>query len=183
MLGATPRMPAGHPGYIFMHIYACIYTYACIFMHIVIYLCMYLCLFMHIHAYLCIFHACFMHMYAYSCIFVHIYVYSCICLIQRKYVYWTQSELYMNHYRNNQHIFRSCTGMTPWHGGGLGAVRLSAAPGRRPDAWHMVFTSVPIRSRDVPNREFPPPSRSAPGLPPSSLARQRPFRKGMEKSD
>ena len=30
----------------------------------------------------------------------------------------------MKHYRNNQHIFGCCTGMTPWHGGGPGAVRL-----------------------------------------------------------
>ena len=38
--------------------------------------------------------------------------------------HWTQFDLFINHYRNNQHIFRCCTGMTPWHGGGLGAVRL-----------------------------------------------------------
>ena len=85
--GGTPRVPAGHPGCIFMHIYACIYAYSCIFMHIYAYLCRYLYVFMHIHTYLCIFYACFMHMYAYSCIFMHIYVYSCICLMQGKYIY------------------------------------------------------------------------------------------------
>ena len=66
-------------------------TYLCIFMHVFIRMHAYSCIFMHvlmpIHAYLCIFHACFMHMYAYPYIFIHIYVYSCICLIQRKYVY------------------------------------------------------------------------------------------------
>ena len=142
-------MPAGHPGCIFMHIYACIYAYSCIFMHIYAYLCrylyvfmhihaylcMYLCVFIHIHPYLCVFYACFMHMYAYSCVFMHIYVYLYVCLIQGKYIisiyseyklmhHWTQFDLFINHYRNNQHIFRCCTGMTPWHGGGLGAVRL-----------------------------------------------------------
>ena len=134
MPGGTPRVPAGHPKCIFMHIYACIYAYRCIFMHIYACLCRYLCVFMHIHPYLCIFHACFMHIHAYSCIFMHIYVYLCICLIQGKklYIYtlskimhrWTQVKLFINHYRNNQHIFRCCTGMTPWHGGGPGAVRL-----------------------------------------------------------
>ena len=83
-------------------------------------------------AYLCIFMHVFMHIHAYSCIFMHIYVYLCISWIQGKYIYskhkvlhhWTQFKLLINHYRNNQHIFRCCTGMTPWHGGGLGAVRL-----------------------------------------------------------
>ena len=132
MPGGIPRVPAGRPRCIFMHIYARFYAYSCIFMHIYVCLCWYLCVFMHIHTYLCIFYACFMHMYAYSCIFMHIYVYLCICSIQGKYIYckykvmhqWTQFKLFINHYRNNQHIFRCCTGMTPWHGGGPGAVRL-----------------------------------------------------------
>ena len=85
--GGTPRVPAGHPGCIFMHIYACIYAHSCIFMHIYAYLCMYLCVFMHIHAYLCIFHACVMLMHAYSCIFMHIYLHVRICLTQGTYIY------------------------------------------------------------------------------------------------
>ena len=84
--GGYPRVPAGRPRCIFMHIYARFYAYSCIFMHIYACLCWYLCVFMHIHPYLCIFHACFMHIHAYSCIFMHIYVYLCICLIQGKYM-------------------------------------------------------------------------------------------------
>ena len=66
-------------------------TYLCIFMHVFIHMHAYLCIFLHvfmpIHAYSCIFMhiSCMLH--AYVCIFMHIYVYSCICLIQRKYVY------------------------------------------------------------------------------------------------
>ena len=128
-VGGNPPGACGTPK---VHIYAYLCMYLCVFVHIHAYLCMFMAVFMHVHAYLCIFHACFMHMYAYWCIFMHIYVYLCICSIQGKYIYckykvmhhWTQFKLFINHYRNNQHIFRCCTGMTPWHGGGPGAVRL-----------------------------------------------------------
>ena len=128
----TPRLPAGHPGCIlciFMHVFMHIHAYSCVFMQI--YACIYAYSFIFMHIY-----ASFMHI---SCICIHIHAYFmhicvdlCICLIRGKYIYsqdevmhhWTQFKLFINHYRNNQHIFRCCTGMTPWHGGGLGAVRL-----------------------------------------------------------
>ena len=126
---------------IFIDIYAylCIYsTYLCIFRHICVY-------FMHIYAYLC-------KRDAYLCISMHIYTYLCIsmhCMFTHTFSYkdvdillmkkcaaglhstgsWskckhTQYTFVMHRHRNNQHTFGCCTGITPWHGGGLGAVRL-----------------------------------------------------------
>ena len=124
--------PPGACGTPKVHIYAYLCMYLCVFVRINAYLCMFMHVFMRIHAYSSIFMhiSCMFH--AYVCIFMHIYVYLCICSIQGKYIYskykvmhhWTQFELFINHYRNNQHIFRCWTGMTPWHGGGPGAVRL-----------------------------------------------------------
>ena len=114
-VGGYPPGACGTPK---VHIYAYLCMYFCvfiIFIHIYACLCLYSCVFMHIYAY-------FMHMYAYSCMFMHIYVYLCISSIQGKYIlyskykvmhHWTQFELFINHYRNNQHIFRCCTRTPP----------------------------------------------------------------------
>ena len=130
--------------HIFMYIidiyaYLCIYSaYLCLFRHIYVY-------FMHIYAYLC-------KRDAYLCISMHIYTYLCIsmhCMFTHTFSYkdvdillmkkcaaglhstgsWskckhTQYTFVMHRHRNNQHTFGCCTGITPWHGGGLGAVRL-----------------------------------------------------------
>ena len=83
--GGTPQVPPGHPGCIFMRIYAYIHVYLSIFMHIYAYI-------LHIYAYLntymyilCIFmHICVnvMHIYAYLCIFTHICAYLCIAYLR-----------------------------------------------------------------------------------------------------
>ena len=75
--GVPPWMPTGHPGCIFMHIYAYIHAWSCMFMHIYAYFR----IFMHIFESLCIFMAIcidlimFMHIYAYLYRCTHVYTY------------------------------------------------------------------------------------------------------------
>ena len=128
-------------------VYLCMLSLVpCIFMHIVVHVThiyAYLCISMHIQAYLWMF------MYIW-CIFVHICALCRYLYIFTDTYSWEDADLlamknhaaglhstgswnickyaqhtFVNkHYRKHRHTFERWTGMTPWHGGGLGAVRL-----------------------------------------------------------
>ena len=118
----------------------------CIFIHIVVHVihfCAYLCISMHFQTCL------WMCMYIWY-IFVHMCVlYACVYIFTRIYSWedadllsvknhaaglhstgswnickYTQYKFVSKLYRKHRHTFERWTGMTPWHGGGLGAVRL-----------------------------------------------------------
>ena len=148
--GVSGGYPPGASRPPVMHIYAYLCIYSCIFIDIYAYLCIYstyLCIFrhiyvsfMHIYAYLCkrdAYLCISMHIYAYLCVFMHTFSYKDVDILLMKNCAaglhstgsWskckhTQYTFVMHRHRNNQHTFGCCTGITPWHGGGLGAARL-----------------------------------------------------------
>ena len=106
--GGTPQVPPRLPTCIFMHIYAYfahIYAYSYIF-------CQYLCVFMHVFV-------SFMHIHAHCCTR---HPYLCIFYVYL-YIFSITKQL-TTQIPTNQWTFGCWTGVTPWHGGGLGAVRL-----------------------------------------------------------
>ena len=134
---------------IFMHI-LCIFMHVFIsFMHIYTYCCTcnsFLCIFMHIYA----FSNMFMNVYVYlvhicthlcslrMCVHIHTYLFmrrrwsavnekSCSRATLHRELNickYAQYKFVSKLYRKHRHTFERWTGMTPWHGGGLGAVRL-----------------------------------------------------------
>ena len=122
------------------------HAFLCIFIHIVghvIHFCTYLCISMHFQAclWMCMYiwdifvHICVLYEYVY--IFTHIYSWEDADLLSTKshaaglhstgswnICKYTQYKFVSKLYRKHRHTFERWTGMTPWHGGGLGAVRL-----------------------------------------------------------
>ena len=127
--------------------YLCMFSLVlCMFIHIVahvIHFCTRLCISMHFQAclWMCIYiwykfvHICVLYEYVYK--FTHIYSWEDADLLSTKshaaglhstgswnICKYTQYKFVSKLYRKHRHTFERWTGMTPWHGGGLGAVRL-----------------------------------------------------------